>query len=468
MEVTLWPGAIQAEFIKSKALENCIMGPRGEGKTEGGIMRMTRHANLQDRTVRPVPYAIIRDTWSNLERTTLQSFLVPRPGSFAAAIRSRLKVQDGGRHLTLPGVWEAWLFGIDSWSDLNRLQSMQLGGLWLEEAAPAAIEDIGVGISEETWLIGISSLRHPCNKGRNAQVTMNYPDEDHWTWIRFHDEVHPNRALFRIPKGENKAVDDEYRKNMAEAMAKRPDLAVRLVEGKPGMVVPGEAVTPEYDENCHRSDRILEYNRSLTGFRFWDGGLHPACVIAQIQPSGRFYVLDTVRAPVVGMGMRQFIGALVKPLLAAKYDGWDKAKWRDLGDPSLNDREQSDSAITVAGIINGELGTSFEGGEMGWEARKQAIKDLLLARVEKQTMLLISKNDTIMHRALKGGWHYHKDPSGKVLRDMPVKDVHSHPTDALCHGLARIFGYGVKPLDQVYQKYKDRRAIAKSYAVKAL
>jgi hypothetical protein len=167
LEVTLEPSETQEEFIRSHVLENCFMGPRGEGKTDGGIMAMTYHASLQDKKYRPIPWAIVRDTWKNLERTTYRSFMYPTcPQSFAYQVRGRIRERDGGRELRLVdgkgnAIWIAFLFGMDTPDDMNKLLSMQLGGLWVEEAAPAMQEDIGSGISEEVWTIGITSLRHP-------------------------------------------------------------------------------------------------------------------------------------------------------------------------------------------------------------------------------------------------------------------------------------------------------------------
>jgi hypothetical protein len=137
------------------------MGPRGEGKTEAGLRRITRHAALQPEETRPIPWALIRDTWKNLERTTIKSILEPHPGSFAEQIRPFLKVKGGGEYIEFPGFWYINSFGMDSMGDLDRLQSLQLGGLWAEEAAPAAAEDIGGGLDERVITVGISSLRHP-------------------------------------------------------------------------------------------------------------------------------------------------------------------------------------------------------------------------------------------------------------------------------------------------------------------
>ena len=332
IEVPFDPSKTQEAFIRSSVLENCFMGPRGEGKTDAGIMAMTYHAAIQDKKYRPIPWAIVRDTWKNIERTTYRSLMYPTtPSSLAYQLRGKFKERDGGRQIKLvdgkgDAIWIAFLFGMDTPEDLNQVLSMQLGGVWLEEAAPAMQEEIGRGIGEDVWTMGITSLRHPLmsdaaaafmqewdrfyfsrqippsaieegirlgalvkthygsisRRSRRAQITMNYPSEDHWTWVRFHDDPDPaSMALFRIPKGENVYVDDQYRENMRVALRGRQDLLDRLVEGRPAHVQLGVAVTPEYHETLnggpwHRSDKVLEPMTNIPVFRFWDGDLHPA------------------------------------------------------------------------------------------------------------------------------------------------------------------------------------------------
>jgi len=443
MNIQAFPSPVQMAFIKSQALENCVMAPRGEGKTSAGIISMGYHASMQDKAYRPMPWAIIRDTWSNLERTTLQSFLLPRPGTFEASIRSRLIVRDGGRYLELPGLWVAWLFGVDTPSDLNKLLSMQLAGVWLEEAAPAMEADIGSGVGEETWAVAISSLRHPVNTNRRAQITMNYPDEDHWTWIRFFENPTADQKLFRIPSGENQFIDSQYRENMAKALSNRPDLMARLVEGKPAHVQVGEAVTPEYHESYmgmpwHRSDQVLTPVKGATVYRFWDGGLNPTSVFVQVTNAGRMVGLGTRRG--INVGMKQFIANEVKPFIAERFGQVEK--WKDFGDPSLRERDQSDSTVTAAKIIEEELGTTFEGGISDWPSRREAMRELFTSILQDGVpKFILSKDDGILHRALNGGWHYRKDPTGRIIYDIPVKDISSHPGDALSHGLAKIFRY---------------------------
>ena len=511
------PSETQEKFVRSKVLENCFMGPRGEGKTDGGIMAMTYHASLQDKKYRPIPWAIVRDTWKNLERTTYRSFMYPtNPKSLAYQLRGRIIERDGGRQLKLVDgkgnpIWVAFLFGMDTPDDLNQLLSMQLGGMWVEEAAPAMQEDIGKGISEEVWTLGITSLRHtimseeasnfltewkgkeklmtPSDlkegilKGcytrtpygdivpriRRAQITMNYPSEDHWTWVRFFEEDDDNRKLYRIPRGENENIDAQYRESMESSLKGREDLLDRLVLGRPAHVQLGVQVTPEYHDSLnggpwHRSNNDLEPMVNLPVYRFWDGDLHPACFFAQITPRGKFMGLDTLRSNATGMGMKQFIDQQVKPLIQNRYS--KIKKWRDLGDPTLRDRDPSDSSKTAAQMIERELGTTYEGGVLRWEPRKEALKELLTRTLsDGEPTFVLSKHEKFMHRALSGGWHYNKSSSGNVSNEPDNNDINSHPAAALSHGIAKIFKY---ERENMVKLPPSRKRIAVSSSVQPL
>ena len=422
---------MQRNFILSRDLETILFGPRGEGKTEAGFRRLTLHAAEQPEETRPIPWAVIRDTWENLKRTTLKSLLFPHPGSFCERIRPLLQVKDGGKTVTFPGFWEINFFGIDSLGDLSRLQSLQLGGLWLEEPSPAAAEDIGGGLEERVVTVGITSLRHPCS-WRTVQTTSYYPDDNHWTWQRY--AVKKTGRMYQIPRGENPHLPSDYRSNMEKALANDKGLLQRLVLGMPGFVSQGENVTPEYDSLVHRADRQLDPYPNVVGYRFWDGWHYPCCSIGQMTPRGQLQIFESVAGP--GMGVKQLIKEFVKPAMDERYQ--TVPEWVDIGDPSMATSDQSDYEQSAANTIETELKTMFVQGPSSWTIRKEAVKNALLKRLPNSQPFLLLSNSPLtqdLHQALRGGWHYRTSPSGGIVGRIPVKDKYSHYGDSLSHGL---------------------------------
>ncbi|MEO0249143.1 MAG: hypothetical protein ABIN58_06285, partial [candidate division WOR-3 bacterium] len=399
--------------------------------TESGIRRMVLHAFEQPEECRPIPWAIVRDTWRNLERTTLRSIIFPHPGSFAEKLRPLIRISGGGEKVFIPGILEIELFGVDSLGDLNRFQSMQLAGLWLEEPSPA-VQEIGGGLDERVLTMGVSSLRYPC-KWVTVQVTGNYPDESHWVWQRY--GVKKLGRLIRIPRGENPHLPAGYREMMEQAFSGDKGLLDRLVYGQPGFVQQGEPVVPNYNPEIHRAKVVLEPYPGARGYRFWDGWLNPTCVVAQLIPSGQLQILEVFTGE--RMGMLQLVREFVKPAMKTRY----KAiyEWEDIGDPTIANYDQSnfDYNQTAAAVIERELDTIFRPGERLWQPRREALRTAF-SIVEPFPFVVLSGGEKteILHKALRGGWHYRVLPSGGVAAKVPVKDKYSHCGDALSYGLA--------------------------------
>lgn len=447
MEKIIKPQMTQKRFILSPKPVVVLIGPQGEGKTWSVIAAMLYQAQKATRTLRA---AIVRDAFTNIERNTIpsiQKMLGP------AAIFHK-----GGRVMETDNL-NVDLFGVGDLASLSILQGSEYDLVWLEEPAPI-YETGNAGLREEVFDIFYSRGSRELDSYHKVFISMNPADEEHWTYHRFVEFPEDDMEIINIPYGENQYLPPEERERTKRAYAHRPELYARYVKGQFAFVPLGEAVTPEYNEQIHRPNYVLNPIKGARTFRFWDGGLCPSCVFLQITPRGRAFVTDTLRGE--NMGMKQFIHSQVKPVIAQRYG--EVSIWRDIGDASLANREQSDSSQSAAEIINTELGASFEKGEMGWDVRREAVKELLTRLVDGEPMLQVSKHEVILHRGLKGGWHYHKDSSGKVLRDAPVKDIHSHPCDALSHGIARIFQYrSSQPVRKI-----EKPAYIKSYGMASL
>ena len=433
IQVKLSPA--QKKFVKSKSTIIALIGPQGEGKTYAGFWGMIVHATkFKNKIMRG---AIIRDTFENIKNMTIPSIL---DSSFGEAT-----FHDGGKKMRSFNA-QIDLFGIDDLASLTKLQGAEYTFVWLEEPAPI-IDTPTAGLREEVFDTALSRITRQKGAIPRLQITMNPASEDHWTYHRLFEDPHNDEfvqtEIINIPYGENRHITTPQREVVKRAFKDRPDLYKRYVEGKFSFVMTGEAVTPEYKEDYHYSQKVLYPMPNIEVFRFWDGGLNPACVFCQITPSGKLHFLDTMQGE--NMGVRQLIQSKVKPLILRRYS--QIKEWRDIGDPSMANREQSDSSQSAAEIINEELNTTFELGEMDWQARRESVKEMLT-----RDLCLISKNDGILHRCFRGGWHYRKDASGKVLRDKPVKDMYSHPGDAVSHGLARILG--VKKVSMMKERVK--------------
>jgi hypothetical protein len=462
--IRMRPTEHQWAFISSRASEKAAVAARGEGKTSAGLMSVTYHASQMPAELRPIPGAILRDTFANLDRTLISDFRRPHPGSFQEELlRNGFRIRKGGRLIELPGMWHAQVFGMDSDADLNKFQSLQLAWAWLEEPAPAAVADIGGGIQEAAWSLAQTSLRYPC-PWRFRQITANYPEEEHWFWQRFYaapdlahlsqEERDKVRLLVRIPTGDNPHLPAGYREDNAAALVSDPGLLARLVRGDVATIYAGEAVTPEYRESVHRAKEELLPLPGVPGFRFWDGWLNPTCSIWQITPSGFVQCYATIRG--ANMGVKQLIEAFVKPALATRFAR--VTHWRDRGDPTMATPDQSDvgksAALKIEALLTSAPGqpARFEKGPSRWDPRRQGAKELLSQMVDGQPRFRLCRSDRVMHKALSGGWHYRKDSSGRVLRDLPVKDIHSHPGDT--------FGYGAATLLQMQDVRPPRSVTA--------
>lgn len=432
IEIQINANPTQALFAASEKLENALFAPRGEGKTEAGIIAMCDHALRQPESARPIVWCLIRDTWANIERTTLRDFK-------RSQVAPGLEFRKGGREIILPGFWHCYLFGVDSLGDLERLRATW-GGVWIEEPAPAAVEDIGGGVAEEALEIALTGLRGAGGQPR-AQITANYPDEDHWTWKRYKLNPADTVACFEIPRGENRHLDriaPGYREMMATALRNRPDLARRLVQGLPGFVAQGEAVTPEWMEKDHMAPHRLEVLRGIQLKMAWDFGLTPAAIFSQVSPLGQLRIYDVIVG--LNVGIRQLIEGPVMPLLYGKYRGLDIAHYG--GEEGLI-REQSDSEQTAVATLTQLIPGPYTPGPVAWPARRDALRSLhnMKLGAEGPAVLMDPVGALPLIRACRGGWHYKKLPTGEVIRDVPVKDKHSHPGDAYA-ALAACIGFG--------------------------
>jgi hypothetical protein len=478
-----------------------LEGPAGEGKTFSAIAAFFRHRRrmvdyyrgrdekerprLPYRPVRPMQVAIVRDTHQNLKTNTLKSIQRAFPGLFAfrddakkmfragcdiADVNAWYEKPDGD-----PPTWiDASLFGMDDLKSLDRIQGGEYDLIWIEEPAPI-LSSGNNGIREEVYLVCAQRIRgtrnpeDPTDAGtpKRLQISMNPADEEHWTSRQQDDPIIPSLAVYRIKRGENVYLSEVDRDMTAKIFAGRADLHARFVEGRRAKVYDGVAVTPEFNEGLHVAKEWILPDPNTEVLRMWDGGLNPACVLAQITPSGRLHFLDSILGQ--NIGMEQLIETKLKYVLGRPRYQRIK-RYRDIGDPSLVTPEQANSDYSASKIIEEKLKTSFEQGIASWQVRREAWKWVLTQMPGGVPMVQVSPRVTEGEKlnwirgGLAGGYCYKVTPDGRVVTDVPLKNLFSHPCDAVSHAIAHIW---FRPKEPVYSSRPraEQQKRAKGYAV---
>ncbi|MCX5818437.1 MAG: hypothetical protein NT047_00765 [Deltaproteobacteria bacterium] len=420
-------GPSQTRFVQSRANIVQLVGPMGEGKTYAGIAGMINHAKRCDMKLHA---AWIRDTLENIKTSTVQS-INEVLGDWAV-------IKDNCKKLiiqTNPPV-ECDMFGIDDPASISKLQGPLYGCITLEEPAPIH-ERANAGLPKEVFLMAIARAGRQKGSFPRLQVIHNPADDTHWTseliddpheYMVAEDGTIIYKDTFQIHKGENTHLTAIQRAMNQAAFKDDKGKWARYVEGEVATVQEGKRVVPPYNPVIHLSQRILPVYPEVEAFRAWDGYGHPCCGIAQYNPLGQLVVHDVLYAE--GIGVEELIEEQLLPLLAQpKYKG-KILSWRDMGDPSMMTADQSSTKRSAAKVIRDTLKTRFEPGPTRWLNRIEPTTHHLKRLVgDGRPAIILSASAKLLHRALKGGWHWKTDNSGNVIGTTPVKNEHSHPGD---------------------------------------
>jgi hypothetical protein len=435
----------QKRAVTSPAPIVFIIGPEGVGKTYSILALLVYHATqrMKGKLLRA---AILRDTFENISTKTIPSlqkaigFIAERnkcPEYLQAWEFSR-----GGKRLIChdPRI-EVDLFGADDLSAISRLQGGEWSFIAMEEPAPM-YQGNSAGIPRGVFDACVSRAARG-GEAMKLVVGQNPGDEDHWTFDAAvkNPIMRPEYApliwteTINIPAGSNPSRTELMEQATRAAYVKNKALSDRYVDGKWAFVQVGEQVTPEYHDLIdghphHYTGKPIEVIPGAYGFRSWDGGHWPTCIMGQITPGGRMHIIDCFRGEHIGM--KQLIDTMVRPALNLRYSG--VTEWLDTGDPTLETGDNSDIEQSPARVIAKAFNTTYQGASH-WPAVLEPMKAALTLSIDGRPYVQIGSGAEILHKALRGGWHYLTTSGGQVIRDKPVKDNHSHPGDcfgALC------------------------------------
>jgi len=456
-------GPIVSEFAYAVATgagrEIGCYGMRGEAKTQGALVGMTLHANQHFKTGHiidekgrkvllklPVPWMGVTDYHRSHKDKTAESLKKDFwEGAWTLSDDDHLAVLRGENASgDLCDLVKLNLFGLEDEASLDRVRR-ETCGFWAEEVAPTTS---GHGVSLEAWLTGITSQRVPTH-AKVAMFTSNLPEVKHWSWQRMrpgggvvsrHPD-HPERLTYRVPKGDNEYVSDEDRREWAEALSDRPDLAKRLLEGQPGSVQRGRAVAVKYvdqvpvgfNEEKHVSQTRLKPIKDCPIIIGQDGGLWPVTTIGQVA-RGEIRVYASF---VMDAGMKQQYEFNVVPWIK-QFAPW-AYKNTDMiigcydssmpDDESDSDRNPFDVIMEMLYGRDSVMG-NWEKGPIEWASRETALFAILDKRRAGTSFEPALKIDPMdgepLIAALRGAWFYDTDRFGNIMAEKPKKGNHPH------------------------------------------
>lgn len=443
----------QRAFIESRAEADLFASRKGEGKS-AGLCWASYFYTVHNPDATGL---ILRDTWENLKRTTLEEWFHWFPdGLYGQWIGTERAWYWDKRRTGLEG--KVYFMGANDQADAQKIASMPLAYFEMDEPAPAAAAEGSVGsagIDEFVFDTAMAQLRQPGMKWYAAKLATNNPDESHWTFKRFvRPGTPPNRSKPHLPmqdlgyrcwqtrEPENvKNLPPGYYESMADRWKDRKDLLRRFVEGKFGFQSAGVSVTPEWSDELHLA-RGLEPIKGSKIVCMWDGGHNPTCVITQTTPLYDWLILDAFVGD--GIGMYELIEGIVKPRILDRYS-WVVNKpvqfIKHTGDPNLETGDQSSTANSAHRVILRELGGVWVPGPIDVDGRIDPLRDVLRKQREGRGIVLVdAENAEAVWFSLRGGWHYRKARSG-VIGGI-LKDKHSHPGDCMGYGAALLFPGG--------------------------
>lgn len=426
-DINFIPNPLQKRFIESRAKADLFSSRMGEGKSAAlawSTFYHTRHNPGAE-------WALIRDTWENMQATTMKTFFEWFPPGIAGEFHATKKVFKWASGLAQG---EVQFLGMDDPQDASKLMSRSLAGFGIDEPAPA----IGSGgVDELIFDIGMSRLRQTGMKWYGAKLAENNPDENHWTYRKFVQPGTEGYTVWQPTNPENAHnLPASYYEDLRKIWGHRPDLLRRFVDGEFGFQQLGKAVTPQWSDKMHLAVGLSPIPRQQV-YILWDFGHNPTAIFTQKSPMGAWLILDAIVGE--NIGVEELIMDMVKPLIADRYK---KMRLQHIGDPAGNEREQTSTSRTAVRYILQELGGSWRSGPVRTAARIDPLQAVLTRTLNGRGLVQVDRERANkVYQALRGGWHYHTARSGLIGTE-PVKNEHSHPGDAMGYGAAILFPLG--------------------------
>lgn len=482
------------QFHKDNHFVRGLRGPVGCGKTVACVMElffMIIKQEPNEKGIRPTRFGCIRNTYAELENTTIKTFKQWIPEELCYWVDSKYMV-----YIKVPlpdgtiAESEVRFLALDKPSDEGKIRSWEISGFFANECSELPWGVIDAAMERCGRFPSLVADGVACSV-KKAILDTNSPPESHWWYslaelkkapgdefqknaedidsiYKFFD--YPGGLLYDSgvyvpnPKAENiKYLPGGYNYYLDMVKAKSQDRIKVMVLNQYGKLRSGMPVYNQFNENFHVSKSDLGYVPGYPVAVGWDWGRDCAAVFGQLMPSGQLRIF----AELVGIGthIRQFVRDVVKPFIDRNlYD----AEWAfSFGDPS-GVSEKGESGLSYFDILNDEYlemdGAIYEPLELPFvtecaptnniDSRIDAVEQFISRIVKNgEPGYLVSSRCKMLIEGKIGGYCYKRlNVSGDKYADKPDKNEYSHPADAEQYlALGFISQYGIMHND--YNNY---------------
>jgi hypothetical protein len=362
---------------------------------------------------------------------------------------------------------ELVFIALDREEDVNKLQSLELTGMHINETAeiPRGIHQMSKSrINRFPQEPGDETLR-PVNPF--IVCDYNSIDTSHWLYQIAEEEQPPKHSFYHQPpalllvdnndprlnpddpiidvEGNNYIInpmadnirnvpDDYYQDQVYGAKA---DWVNIMILNNYGLMQAGRPVYPEFNDKLHTAKNVHKPLKGLPLTIGMDLGLTPAAAICQLTPMGEVLVLDEIVTE--DCSIEKFCEDYLKPFLVNHYKGFP---FQLVVDPSATKR--SDNDMRSACEVIKAAGLPYRTGlTNNWTKRKESVVHVL----RKINGLILNPTCTVLRKGFISEYHFEKKRvaisagnSDPRFHEKADKNIYSHIHDALQYAVMELTG----------------------------
>ena len=438
LEISYTAEPTLALFHKDNSFYRGVRGPVRSGKSTGMSVEIMARAGKQKASssgIRRTRWAVIRNTYRELEDTTLRTWLMWFPEMVFGSVNRRTMTHI----IQVNDIYMEVMFrALDRADDVKKLLSLELTGAWVNEAkeVPKAIIDV-LGDRVEQYP---PKMDEGCTWG-GVFMDTNSPDEDHW-WHELEAKPPKGWSFFAQP-GALREVKGRFLPNPKAENIRNlnggHDYYVKRMEGKKdsyirvyycnqyGYVEDGKRVHPNYSDATHCSPSPLVPDPRFEVFVGLDFGLTPAAAFCQRNARGQWRIFHEIATE--DLGIKHFGEMLLLPYILSELSDFKVSMF---GDPSGSGGSIIDkqTPFQILDVLGFKVGPAPSQDPM---LRREALEAPLGRLIDGEPGLLIDPSCKILRKGLSSKFIYKRVQvvGDEKFHDEPDKNFWSHVCEAL-------------------------------------